>query len=543
MMNYLIIANIYLTLFYGFYRFFLARETFFQLNRIYLVATTALSFILPMVHLEWLQNAFGSSTVFVARSSLDAVTVDIGVSRDTASPFRGINIPLWIYLYMGGVLAQGLLLIRKTRRLIKRLQANNRGDAYSFMRTIKVDTKQEGSAKVMAHELVHVQEWHTLDVLFVELIKIFNWFNPVIYFLASSLKLTHEYIADEKINASHADKIAYAELLISRTFSVSSSVLTNNFLNQSFIKNRIVMLLKDKSKRPALLKYVLAVPLFAAMLIFSSAKVSDKTKRLTDFALGAPVGGNFYKLVGSNIRYLPEAKTNNAEGSVEIAFEKNNSSIEAKVLNTIGYGQEMEVLRVLKLPAVMNETPTGKNILRVSFRMEYDGKEGNSQSKRKDSSTKLVGYENLEEIIIVGYGSSTNKNKLLSNQQDSTWEDIADFNDLDVQPTFPGGINAFYKWIGENFKYSMEAKEKGISGTVLVSYIIEKDGSLNNIKVVEDLGYGTGQAALDLLSHSPKWSPGQKNGQAVRVMYNLPIRLNLATQKQNETSKQKASSL
>lgn len=416
-MNYLIIANIYLLLFYGFYRIFLSRETFFQLNRIYLVGTTVLSFILPFIQLEWLQMAFRSSTVFVARSSLDAVTVDMEASGLPLATASAIAIPLWLYMYMGGVLIQLVLLMRKMLQLRKRLRTDKAGDAYSFMRTIKVDVMQEEGSKVMEHELVHAKQLHTLDVLYVELVKVFNWFNPVVYYLADSLKLTHEYIADEAVSRSDADRIAYAELLLSRTFSVSSSVLTNNFLNQSFIKNRIVMLLKNKSKRPALLKYILAVPLFAAMLIFSSAKVSD------------------------------------------------------------------------------NE------------RISIDAKEA------------------LEEETV-------SLPVLWTTEQDSTKKNTTDFNELDVQPSFPGGMQAFYKWIGENFRYSAEAKEKGVNGALLLSFIIEKDGTLNDIEVLKDLGYGTGQAAIDLLKGSPKWSPGQKNGESVRVSYNLPIQMNLSKAKQ-----------
>ncbi len=527
-MNYLIIANVYLILFYGFYRIFLSRETFFQLNRVYLVGIAVLSFILPLIQLEWLQNAFRSSTVFVARSGLDSVTIDMEADRNLLNRASGVRVPLWIYVYIGGVLIQFLLLTVKMKRLRKRLQTNNYGDAYSFIRTIKVDTEQEGSAKVMEHELVHAKQLHTLDVLYVELVKVFNWFNPVVYYLADSLKLTHEYIADEAINRSDADRIAYAELLLGRTFSVSSSVLTNNFLNQSFIKNRIVMLLKNKSKRSALLKYILVVPLFIGMLIFSSAKVSDQ---VADLARHDQKATNFYKLVGSNIRYLPKAKVDGAEGIVDIAFEKKNNSIETKVVNSFGYEQEKEVIRVLLQPDVKEEMPTGKNLLRVKFMLQYD--EGDHRRDRSGAKpdialAKLAGYANLEELIIVGYGSSASSQKPDVRWQDSTKQKATDFNELDVQPSFPGGMRAFYKWIGENFRYSTEAKEKGVNGSLLLSFVIEKDGTLNDIEVLKDLGYGTGQAAIDLLKGSPKWSPGQKNGESVRVSYSLPIQINLS---------------
>jgi len=447
-MNYLIIANIYLLLFYGFYRIFLSRETFFQLNRIYLIGTASLSFVLPLIQLEWLQNAFGASTVFAARSSLDAVTLEVpdASGADTDS---GIHIPLWFYLYIGGVLVQLILLISKSVYLRNRLRTNHKGDAYSFMRTVKVDVSQEGSTKVIDHEQVHVRQFHSFDVLFVELIKLFNWFNPIVYYLNNSLKLTHEYIADEAINRSYIEKVAYAELLISRTFSVPSSVLTNNFLHQSFIKKRVMMLFKDKSKRPALLKYAFAVPLFISMLLFSSAKVA-----------------------------VEEATIIASEPSVqEKAGTKSASDIPSKVVQ-------------VKSVNTTKETPSPK--------------------------------------IVFGRADTTKK--------------VMDFNKVEVPPLFPGGLHAFYNWVGENYKYPAEAKKNGVVGTIHLSFIVERDGSLSEIELLKDLGHGTGDAALELLRTSPKWAPGFVNGKPVRVAYSLPIKLNLQGMDEGEHKGNKAKS-
>ncbi|MFC6103716.1 M56 family metallopeptidase [Olivibacter domesticus] len=547
MMNYLVIANIYLVLFYGFYRFFLSKETFFQLNRIYLIGTTGLSFVLPLIQLEWLQNAFGASTVYAARSSLDAVTLEIVPNVDVVGTDNGFQLPVWFYLYIGGVLVQLILLLRKFIYLRNWLRTNHEGDAYSFMRTIKVDGAQEESAKVIDHEQVHVRQLHSFDVLLVEMVKLFNWFNPIVYCLSNSLKLTHEYIADEAINKSHMEKVAYAELLISRTFSVSSNVLTNNFLNQSFIKNRIMMLFKDKSKRPALLKYVLAMPLFIGMLLFSSAKVSDKAERLTELALGQAEATNFYKLVGTHVRYLGDAKINEVQGAVDIAFEKGTNNLETKVLNTIGYDQEAEVIRVLQLPEVVKEMPDGKHVLRVKFLLAGTAKE-------KLNASPLVvptGYQPLEEVVVVGYNPSSQEKEndipspkvvqVKSTKADKetlppqvvlvrtdTTKNVQDFNKVDVQPRFPGGMHAFYKWVGENYKYPAEAKKNEVSGSLHLSFIVERDGTLSSFKILRDLGYGTGEEAVNLLKKSPKWTPGSIKGEVVRVSYSLPIKLNLA---------------
>ncbi|GGH31038.1 TonB family protein [Sphingobacterium alkalisoli] len=101
------------------------------------------------------------------------------------------------------------------------------------------------------------------------------------------------------------------------------------------------------------------------------------------------------------------------------------------------------------------------------------------------------------------------------------------FTAVEVQPEPPGGLAAFRKWIGDNYAYPSGAIDAGVKGTIQVSFVVEKTGELTDIKVVRDLSYGTGQAAINLLKKAKKWSPGIQNGRPVRVAYTLPIRLDL----------------
>ena len=101
------------------------------------------------------------------------------------------------------------------------------------------------------------------------------------------------------------------------------------------------------------------------------------------------------------------------------------------------------------------------------------------------------------------------------------------FESVEINPEPPGGMAAFRKWIGENYQYPSGAIDAGVKGTVQVSFVVEKDGSLTDIKVVRDLQFGTGQAAVNLLKKAKSWSPGIQNGRPVRVAYTLPIRLDL----------------
>ncbi len=104
---------------------------------------------------------------------------------------------------------------------------------------------------------------------------------------------------------------------------------------------------------------------------------------------------------------------------------------------------------------------------------------------------------------------------------------VHDFASIEVQPSFPGGMDKFYGYVAKNFNYPAAARENGVSGRIIMSFVVEKDGSLTDIKVLRDLGMGTGDEAIRLLKKSPKWSPGVQNGRNVRVQYTLPIMLNL----------------
>ena len=94
---------------------------------------------------------------------------------------------------------------------------------------------------------------------------------------------------------------------------------------------------------------------------------------------------------------------------------------------------------------------------------------------------------------------------------------------IEVKPDFPGGIEKFYKFVGNKFQAPEDEEFKG--GRVFVSFVVEKDGSLTDIKVLRDPGFGTAKEAIRVLNASPRWSPGEQNGKKVRVQYSLPINI------------------
>ncbi len=101
------------------------------------------------------------------------------------------------------------------------------------------------------------------------------------------------------------------------------------------------------------------------------------------------------------------------------------------------------------------------------------------------------------------------------------------FQVVENDPEFPGGLDAMYKYLAQNIKYPQLARENNITGKVYVEFVVEKDGSVSNVKVLRDIGGGCGQEAVRVVKTMPKWTPGKQRGKAVRVAYRLPVNFNL----------------
>lgn len=132
---------------------------------------------------------------------------------------------------------------------------------------------------------------------------------------------------------------------------------------------------------------------------------------------------------------------------------------------------------------------------------------------------------NLKKIVFFALLCITTKGFSQEAQKDTVSENqnVNKLVDVDVKPEFPGGLGGFYKYIGQNFKTPAEAVKNRVEGQIYVQFIIEKDGSIQQIRILKDLGYGLGDEAVRVLKRSPKWVPGSRKGITVRVMYALPL--------------------
>jgi hypothetical protein len=257
-------------LFFGFYVLLLRRETFFQLNRIYLVSASLLSFLIPVIQADWVKNLFITQQVQYSIYSSPVMVYSFAPAKDVLTIGELLNT-----FYIVVTLFLALRLIWQLVILKKAIEKPEPSAAYSFFKKISLGDNLANHDVIAAHEQVHAQQWHSIDVLIIETVMIINWFNPIVYLYRFAIKYIHEFIADRQVLQTGTDKADYAMLLLSQTFNAPAHSLTNPFYNHSLLKQRIMMLQKNKSQLIMLAKYGLSAPLFVLMLIFSSATINN----------------------------------------------------------------------------------------------------------------------------------------------------------------------------------------------------------------------------------------------------------------------------
>ena len=112
-------------------------------------------------------------------------------------------------------------------------------------------------------------------------------------------------------------------------------------------------------------------------------------------------------------------------------------------------------------------------------------------------------------------------------EEEQDEEEVKIFTVVEQDPEFPGGMEALLKYLAQNIKYPQLARDNGITGKVFVTFVVERDGSIANVKLLRDIGGGCGQEAIRVVKSMPKWNPGKQRGKAVRVQFNLPVNFTL----------------
>ena len=292
--QYLLESSFCLVIFYAFYHLLLKKETHFQFNRAYLISSALFSLITPIINIDFSKASHltGADQMFPILSTVDAFQLGINqtiTQQNNALHISVADVITWIYIagffIMALKLASGLFKLfsiinrsPKMKDVDHTLLISNDVPASSFFSYIfwqdKHDKNDEVQKTIMDHEMVHVRQWHSLDVIAMEIMVIIKWFNPLVYLFRNSLKQTHEFIADKYVSDKMMDKVTYASILLTNKATTNLPPATNHFYGH--IKERVKMLSTKKSKTVSQLKYLAAIPLAVVLFSFFSFDLSDR---------------------------------------------------------------------------------------------------------------------------------------------------------------------------------------------------------------------------------------------------------------------------
>lgn len=424
-MLYLLQVNVGLILFYALYKLVCTRDTFFRSRRFILIVSLVLPFILPFIDVrEWLESR--DRMIMLTHFDYSAVLPEIVVGSEVAETgSRVFVLSEWIgYLYLAGVV---VLLVRlvvqafSLYRLIVRMPEkeingvrvkclNDPSGPFSFFGWIFMNpatVKEDELDEILTHEMAHVKQHHSVDVLLAEMVSICCWMNPFAWLLKREVRLNLEFLADRKVMEAGFATKSYQYHLLGLAYNHKYG-LSNNF-NFSHLKQRIIMMNKKKSNAAGHIKYALSVLPAFALLVAGNISCSQDASQTEDAKeeVVAPVS--------------PEAK----------------------------------------------EAPA-------------------------DSTAK-------EEVFMVA----------------------------EQMPEYPGGMKEMLKFLQDNLKYPENAMKNNVQGRVIVQFVVEKDGTPTEFKVLRSVDPDLDAEALRVLQTMPKWKPGMQRGEVVRVKYTVPVSFKL----------------
>lgn len=295
---YILKASVCMAIFYLFYRLLLSRETFHRFNRVALLSLLLLSLLLPLVQVTMAEQTEVHRTVLTVEQLLLMASQSSGVADVQAVAATVSWIQVLLLIYLAGIafftfrhlylLAQLVTLVRSGRREkiehgVRLIVHQKEIAPFSWMRYIVISEKdlKENGREILIHEMAHIRNRHSIDLLVADVCIFFQWFNPAIWLLKQELQNIHEYEADETVIKKGVDAKQYQLLLIKKAVGTRLYSMANSF-NHSKLKKRITMMLKEKSSPWARLKYLYVLPLAAiAVTAFARPEVSDKVKEIS----------------------------------------------------------------------------------------------------------------------------------------------------------------------------------------------------------------------------------------------------------------------
>lgn len=475
-----------LAVFYLFYKLLMSRETFHRFNRFALLGLLVLSSVLPLVEVSVNEPVGVQETMLTLEQLLLLADVEEGQETVVAQPATALWVRVALLVYLVGMIffaVRNLWSLGRLGALLRRGRVERVSDylpgrgehvrlvvhdrdiaPFSWMRYIVLSRKdlEENGREILIHELAHIRNRHSWDLLLADLCIFVQWFNPAAWLLKQELQTLHEYEADETVLREGVDARKYQMLLIKKAVGTRLYSMANSF-NHSSLKKRITMMLKEKSNPWARVKYLYVLPLAAlAVTAFarpevsavtdeiSSAKVNDlaemvKTnlpesvveavkdtlppgvthvpQEVKDDLKGTPVfevveqmpeypdGGmaGLMEYFKKNMRYPEAAKEAGMQGRVTVQFvvNKDGSISGAKVLRSVEPDFDAEAIRLVNaMPKWKPGMQGGKPVpvrftVPVKFMLDEEERKASAGGNMDDSDVLIMvdGREITPEIL------------------------------------------------------------------------------------------------------------------------------------------------
>lgn len=488
---YLLKVNVAFVLFYAFYRLFFYKDTFFKLRRAILLAFFGLALFYPLLNIQdWVrQQEPIADVIYMYSAMLPEATAkaDAAASVDWYGWLLGsLGFIYWgIVAFLCGrflvQLSSILWLAHTSERVVIHetpvYALRKAAGPFSFFRMVFLHPESHSDKEtyeILTHECTHVSQWHSIDVILSEMMCMACWFNPFVWLLKREVRHNLEYLADNTVIQSGYDSKSYQYHLLGLAHHQSVTTLYNSF-NVLHLKNRIMMMNKKRSPGIVRTKYLIFIPLVGILMLLSNI---EAVARLT-------------------VRLANEATVSNAMVTATgiLVDETGQPLIGASVV--VKGGKERTITD--KKGAFSLEVPANA-ILRCS----YQGRES-------------------QEVLAADMTNNTHLS--LSSKSREMNEQV--FTVVEKMPSFPGGDAELLKYIATNIKYPKESQDNGEQGRVICSFIVGRDGSVNNPEVLRGVTPLLNEEAVRVINTMPRWNPGMQRGKAVAVKYTVPITFRL----------------
>lgn len=499
-LNYFIESNIGLVLFLAAYMLFLKNETDFKIKRLFLLMGILTSLLFPLLHFDFQGGAIPTLGRVLPPYLLPEIVIT--AEGQAIAPEEQIaSQTVWYYfqwLYMIGLFFFFIRFLIQFSNLIYTLRNPNtkkignlkiveyaeEKPTFSFFNFIVLGRVNELSTtekqNIIRHESVHVSQLHSFDILLINILKIFFWFNPLLKNYKKIFVQLHEFEADARA-VENRDVNEYCNLLARVALESAGFKLANHF-NNSLTLKRIEMMrtIKRKIKPWKMLVIASVIPLAFIVIACQDQITNEMTEIAKSSTMALDIPQEVQEQYNMMVKMNPEKKfllmetDENMKPKVDEMKAKIESLDQAQIAH----------IKLITPTVEPTETPRTFAIVEYTDRVDEIG-----NNSKLDSDV----YTIVEETA-----------------------------------TPKGGMGEYYKHIGMNLKYPAQARRMGIEGKVFVEFVVQTDGSISDVKVKKGIGAGCDEEAMNVVKSSPAWTPGKNKGVAVKQRMIIPILFKLS---------------